>query len=193
MPIVTSPEYNAIGPAEAIARELHADQYYYGTGFDFVDYHLTPSVRTIRGLGSDAADEAVFWLHDTVEDTGATLGYLEERGFPQAIVAAVDCLTIRPDESDESNMQRVLVHPGASRLKIVDAERNLIATQELQSTMNPEDYHNCIRKYAGKLILLAGRSFDHNLTLPWSAYIQTRAAFARKALHELYIDEGIAA
>ena len=64
-------------------------------------------------------------LHDVVEDTSYTLEDLRRKGFSEAVLAAVDCLTRRGDESYEEFIERVETNPIAREVKIADLEDNM--------------------------------------------------------------------
>jgi (p)ppGpp synthase/HD superfamily hydrolase len=64
-------------------------------------------------------------LHDVVEDTPNTLADLRALGYPEEVVAAVDCLTRRPDETYEAYIARAAANPIARRVKLADLEDNL--------------------------------------------------------------------
>lgn len=71
------------------------------------------------------AERMVGVLHDVVEDTPITLDELRERGYPDDVLAALDCLTRRDDESYEQFIERVLPNPLARRVKLADIAHNL--------------------------------------------------------------------
>lgn len=65
-------------------------------------------------------------LHDVVEDSPAwTFDRLRAEGFSEAVVAAVDCLTRREDESYEAYIDRLSVNPLARRVKLADLDDNM--------------------------------------------------------------------
>ena len=64
-------------------------------------------------------------LHDVVEDSEWTLDHLCDEGFPDQVLAAVDCLTRRNDEPYEDFVKRVQVNTLARTVKIADLEDNL--------------------------------------------------------------------
>lgn len=64
-------------------------------------------------------------LHDVVEDTPYTLADLRAMGYPEEVVAAVNCLTRRPDETYEASIARAAANPIARRVKLADLEDNL--------------------------------------------------------------------
>ena len=64
-------------------------------------------------------------LHDVVEDSSVTLADLRADGYPEAVVAAVECLTRRAGESYEAFIARLAENPLAQRVKLADLEDNL--------------------------------------------------------------------
>jgi (p)ppGpp synthase/HD superfamily hydrolase len=75
-----------------------------------------------------SGDEArtVAFLHDVVEKgRGWTLDRLKEEGFPSPIIAAVDALTRRPDETDDDFVRRAGSNPLAPPVKQADLQDNL--------------------------------------------------------------------
>ncbi len=64
-------------------------------------------------------------LHDLVEDTHYTLDDLRALGYPPDVLAALDGLTRRPDETYEQFIERAAANPLARRVKLADLEDNL--------------------------------------------------------------------
>jgi (p)ppGpp synthase/HD superfamily hydrolase len=64
-------------------------------------------------------------LHDVVEDTGQTLDDLREMGYPDEILAALDCLTKRDGEPYEAFVERAASDPIARVVKVADIEDNM--------------------------------------------------------------------
>lgn len=174
--------------AEGLALEIHAGQAYYGTrdNFrrDFVDFHLRPGVRTIRTLGGTPDEQAIFWLHDTIEDTDVTLEALAERGVPPQVVDGIDQLTWWPDQSYEEHLQRLAPLPQVNGLKIVDSRNNLDAAFELKSYMSAEEYDICVQKYAGNIVFLAPHFLETNRSRAWSRFVINQANHAKAILDE---------
>jgi (p)ppGpp synthase/HD superfamily hydrolase len=73
---------------------------------------------------SDAA-RIVAALHDVVEDTKITVLDLARAGFDDAIVAAVDILTRRPEVAYDDYLTMVAANPLARAVKIADLEDNM--------------------------------------------------------------------
>lgn len=64
-------------------------------------------------------------LHDVVEDTEHSLESLRALGYPEPVLAALDCLTRRGGESYEEFVERILDDPLARRVKLADLEDNM--------------------------------------------------------------------
>src|SRR5690606_1081633 len=72
-------------------------------------------------LGVEAAeDRIVAILHDVIEDTDYTLDDMREMGFSEAIVAALDAVTRRDEETYEEFIERIALDPLAVRVKLSD-------------------------------------------------------------------------
>jgi (p)ppGpp synthase/HD superfamily hydrolase len=70
-------------------------------------------------------EKIVAVLHDAIEDSDLTLADLEQRGFPLAVIAALDAITKRSGEDYETYLQRVMGNELALRVKIADMTDNL--------------------------------------------------------------------
>ena len=105
--------------AIAIATEAHKGK----TDRYGAPYILHP-LRVMSRVDTDT-EKTVAILHDVVEDTKWTFNDLRREGFPEAIVAALDCLTKRKGETYESLIDRAAANPLARRVKLADLEDNL--------------------------------------------------------------------
>lgn len=104
--------------AIAIAVEAHAGQ---------IDkagepYVLHP-LRVMFGVKTPEARIAAV-LHDVVEDSDWTIDDLRQEGFSEAILAAVDAVTRRRDESYEEFVNRSGRDPVGREVKIADLRDN---------------------------------------------------------------------
>ncbi len=93
-------------------------------------YILHP-MRMMMRLHSEAEMMTAI-LHDVVEDTRDnseenkwTIEKLREKGFPEAVLEAVEGVTNRTDESYERFIERASKNPIARRVKIADLEDNM--------------------------------------------------------------------
>jgi (p)ppGpp synthase/HD superfamily hydrolase len=66
-------------------------------------------------------------LHDVVEDTGWKLEQLREKGFPEEVLEAVECLTKREGEDYTAFIERAKTNRIARKVKIADLEDNMDA------------------------------------------------------------------
>lgn len=73
---------------------------------------------------NDADAAIVSCLHDVVEDTYCSLGYLEDR-YPETIVDAVDAITRREGEQYKQYIRRCIKNDIARRVKKQDVLDNL--------------------------------------------------------------------
>ncbi|NEP84083.1 MAG: GTP pyrophosphokinase [Okeania sp. SIO3B3] len=87
-------------------------------------YILHP-LRVMFHLESET-EMTIAILHDVVEDNPAwTLDRLCAEGFSEEVVAAVDCLTRREDESYDAYIDRIGANPLARRVKLADLHDNM--------------------------------------------------------------------
>jgi (p)ppGpp synthase/HD superfamily hydrolase len=70
-------------------------------------------------------ERLVALLHDVVEDSTYSLERLRELGYPEEVLAALDCLTKREGETYEAFIERVRPHALARRVKLADLEDNM--------------------------------------------------------------------
>ncbi len=64
-------------------------------------------------------------LHDVVEDTDWTFEQLREKGFPEEVLVAVECLTKREGEDYMAFVERAKANRIARQVKIADIEDNM--------------------------------------------------------------------
>lgn len=112
-------------------------------------YILHP-LRVLLRL-SDPRQRIVAALHDVVEDTPVTLADLAAAGFSADVVAAVDALTHRADETYPEYVRRAAANPLARPVKRADVLDNLDTTRIVDPT--PADVAR-LDKYRGALALL---------------------------------------
>lgn len=81
----------------------------------------------------------IAYLHDVVEKSeGWSIDRLRLDGFPEEMIEAVDALTRRPGEDDESFLLRSASNPLALPVKRADLEDNL--KQALASGIDADSY-----------------------------------------------------
>lgn len=112
----------------ALAREAHAGQVD-KLGRDYFSAHLVP-IAAGAALFGEPAEQAA-WLHDIIEDTDVTADALRERGVDRDVVAAVEAVSRRSDESYEELIRRASAHPIGRLVKLVDNAWNIMSNPEL--------------------------------------------------------------
>lgn len=89
-------------------------------------------------------------LHDVVEDSDFSLHDLQEAGFSDSVIAAIDCLTKRKNEDYDDFIDRLSFNSLAKKVKIEDIKDNLDLSRI--STINEKDleriakYHRALKK-----------------------------------------------
>jgi (p)ppGpp synthase/HD superfamily hydrolase len=96
-------------------------------------------------------EKIVAVLHDAIEDTPLTLADLEREGFPAHILQAIDAISKRKGESEESYLERVMSNRLALRVKIADITDNMRLERIAHPT--PKDFAR-IERYAKMLPIL---------------------------------------
>ena len=79
----------------------------------------------VMGRVHTESERLVAVLHDVVEDSHWTLADLRAKGFPEHVVAAVDCLTKREGEPYEALVERARGNRLARQVKLADLEDNM--------------------------------------------------------------------
>lgn len=64
-------------------------------------------------------------LHDVIEDTDLTIDQLQEAGFPQPILVAINALTHQPGETYKQYINRVAQNQLATVVKLADLTENM--------------------------------------------------------------------
>lgn len=111
-----------------LARRAHAGQHD-KLGRDYFTGHLAPIAAGASLFGPQAVQAA--WLHDIIEDTDVTGARLLELGVDPAVVAAVESVTRRSDESYEELIRRSSLHPIGRLVKLVDNAWNIMSNPQL--------------------------------------------------------------
>lgn len=117
--------------AIALAATAHRGQGYPTAALRREPFILHP-LRVLLRLDTDVG-RIVAVLHDLIEDTTYTLDDLHHFGYPDEVLAAVDCLTRRDDERYDTYIDRVAVHPLARRVKLADLADNLTHNRGVDS------------------------------------------------------------
>jgi hypothetical protein len=82
---------------------------------DYFDAHLTPIAEAASVFGPDVA--AGGGLHDIIEDVGVSAAQLFEWGVLDDVVAGVQSVTRRSDETYEELIARCCAHPPSRLVK----------------------------------------------------------------------------
>lgn len=129
-----------------ISKQAHKGQKDRG-GNDYFNHPLYVSNNV-----NTEAEKIVALLHDVIEDTNITLEYLEQQGFSEDILFAIDCITKRNDELYDDYLKRVSNSMLATAVKLVDMEHN----SDINRIPNPKQRDfDMIEKYKmGRLILI---------------------------------------
>ena len=128
--------------AAKIAEEAHRGQRD-KTGLPYIEH-----VRRVADAVETLDEKTVAYLHDVVEKgDGWTLARLEAQGFSHSIVAAVNALTRRLDDSEQGFICRAASNPLARPVKEADLRDNL--WQSHQVGVAPQRYETGLRLLAG--------------------------------------------
>jgi (p)ppGpp synthase/HD superfamily hydrolase len=108
-----------LADAIALAASVHRDQVD-KAGEPYILHPLRVMLRL-----SNETERLVGVLHDVLEDGNVTAAELRANGYAEDVVAAVDALTKRDEESYEEFIERVAGNPLARRVKLADLEDNM--------------------------------------------------------------------
>ncbi|MCB0105038.1 MAG: HD domain-containing protein [Caldilineaceae bacterium] len=118
-----------LAKAIALAAQAHVDQVD-RAGQPYILHPLRMMMRLATqsaALRTEEREDAqiVAILHDVVEDTPTTLDDLRAAGFAERILAAIDCVTRREEESYDEFVTRSQSNPLARLVKLADLEDNM--------------------------------------------------------------------
>jgi (p)ppGpp synthase/HD superfamily hydrolase len=133
--------------AITLARQAHAGQVD-KAGAPYIEHPL----RMVDTL-DDTEGKIVAVLHDVVEDTEVTLDDLRKAGYSPEVVAAVDGLTRRVEETYEEFIRRAATDPLARQVKIADLRDNMNLARIAEPTVR--DYER-LKRYERALQVLEG-------------------------------------
>jgi len=125
---------NLLDKAIKIAIDSHSGQ----TSNNGEPYILHP-LRMMFQLDT-TEEKIVAVLHDTIEKTQVDHGYLEDAGFSEEILFAVDSLSRRPDEDYDYYIHRVSKNKLATKVKIIDLHDNISSLGHEPKKMNSNNY-----------------------------------------------------
>lgn len=113
--------------AKGLAWRLHGGQLDW-TGRPYIE-HLARVATSPRLLTEE--DRAAAWLHDSIENTEATVGTLIYYKMPRAVVMTVDILTRRKKEPYSRYLHRVGTFPWTRAIKLADIDDHLADTTHI--------------------------------------------------------------
>jgi (p)ppGpp synthase/HD superfamily hydrolase len=114
--------------------------------------YISHPMRVCAALDS-VEEKIVGLLHDVVEDgPGWTFDRLRREGFSESVVAAVEALTHRPDESYSASIDRAKANPLARVVKLADLADN---SDRTRLTQIGEREEKRLAKYADAIRRLA--------------------------------------
>lgn len=124
------PATPTLDDAIVLAAQAHRSQIYPAPGGEpFILHPLRVMLHV-----ETPAERIVAVLHDLIEDTPHTLADLRCRGYPPAIVAALDLLTHRDVDTYDAYIARLAPDPLARRVKLADLADNLANNRRLPPT-----------------------------------------------------------
>jgi hypothetical protein len=85
--------------------------------------YITHPMRVMAAF-DDPVLQMIAVLHDAVEDTPLTLAQIREAGAPGRVVAGIEAMTHKEDESNDDYWARVRANPDALAVKLADIEDN---------------------------------------------------------------------
>ena len=119
--------------AAKIAEQVHSGQKD-KTGRPYIEH-----LRRVADAVETLDERTVAYLHDVIEKgEGWSLARLEQAGFSSSVVAAVDALTRRMDESEQGFICRAASNALARSVKEADLKDNL--WQAHQAGLSPARY-----------------------------------------------------
>lgn len=114
-----------INKAYAIAVEAHEGQYRRDGKTPYITHPIAVAM-----CFNDPILKSIAYLHDVIEDTDVTIGYLLKQGIPMIVVNAVVVLTKRDGENYLDYILRVKNNPYAILIKIQDIKHNYSTVQK---------------------------------------------------------------
>jgi len=125
----------SVEDAISLAAHAHRGQRYPSPEREPYIFHPLRVMLSLNG----PADQIVGVLHDAVEDTDIELRHLVEAGYPSEIVAAVDSLTRRAQETYDEYIERVAVNEIGRRVKLADLRENLANNLRLPTSPGSDE------------------------------------------------------
>ena len=111
-----------VSKAKEIAEQAHAGQKD-RAGRPYIEH---PAF--VASMVETDEEKIVAWLHDVLEDTNVSAKCLADV-FPARIMAALDALTHRDNDSYEEYIERIRMNPLAVKVKMADLVHNMDLTR----------------------------------------------------------------
>ena len=109
-----------------IAQDAHKGQYRKYNQRDYYCEHPFKVMRLVRNSEPNSiAYEMAGVLHDVIEDSDYTIGDLRKEGIPEDVLAAVDLLTHREEDTYADYIIKLKPNEIARRVKIADMLNNM--------------------------------------------------------------------
>ena len=134
------------GSAIILASQAHAGQVD-KSGSPYIEHPLRVAITMPTRMLKVAAV-----LHDVVEDTDVTLGYLTLAGFSPVLVDIIDHISKRDGEAYEDFIKRCCTSKDARIVKTADINDNMSPTRLLK--MSPDKRARLILKYTNALNII---------------------------------------
>lgn len=109
---------NVVELAFKVAKKAHFGQVD-KAGVDYIKHPIT-----VASYVETDEEKAAAYLHDVIEDTSLTLSDLEEYGFSQSVLEAVDILTKKKGQDYQSYLNLVKTNRLARVVKLADLKHN---------------------------------------------------------------------
>lgn len=142
----------SLDEAIALASTMHAGQLDKG-GRPYLG-HLERVANMVRLSGGDWVQEMAAWLHDSIEDTGATGAQLLAAGIPGIVLNIVLAMTHPEGEPNVDYWMRVRSYEPARLVKLCDIYDNLDPSRMCYLDQPTQD--RLRSKYAMALVALVG-------------------------------------
>jgi (p)ppGpp synthase/HD superfamily hydrolase len=127
---VSGADHPTVEDAIALAANAHRGQRYASPEGEPYVFH---PLRLMLGF-TDPVEQMASVLHDAIEDTDLSIDDLVEAGYTADVVAVLECLTHRADETYEDYIDRVARNDVARRVKIADLNENLANNRRLSNS-----------------------------------------------------------
>jgi (p)ppGpp synthase/HD superfamily hydrolase len=109
--------------------------------------------QRVMGRVASEHERMVAVLHDVVEDTSVTVDDLASAGCPDNVLRAVEAISKRPGEDQDTYLSRVAANPLALVVKRADIADN--ASPDRMSRLDEPTQRRLTTKYTTALRLLA--------------------------------------